>query len=821
MSPLRPSPTVTFSQRSAPNNLTTSEQNRRTTFDSLRSAVIGVILIVTALAVESGAAQETESLLSSGAASFAAAEQVLETEGVATERLEEVRKELVEIRASAEALVDQGSVEARALQAQIEALGPAPLEDETEPEDITARRSELETALSEANAPVRDAQEAIARTNQLIGEIDARLRATRQASLLKRYPSPVNPAAWIALGEEVSALVEKLRAQNQWISVPQEALNDLQAPAFEVAAMIAVGLVVVFWVYPVVRRRLDAAARAAPPSRRRWALMIGENLSSLVLPGIGVGALLLAIPLLIRPPVGLVTLSVATPLAIFIIVSRWLGYTLFAPDNSERRLLPLGDAEAKQAFVTTAWLGVLLAIELVVEVFFEAQSFSDGAVSALSTPILLVTAWLLWRLARVLLTGTISQAPATDLGEDEPTGGGFLLVIARLLQVAAVTVTVALLAGFVTVARELLDDSAVTIGLLGLTLALYNGLVQLSRAALGRDPVGDEDALSLVPIGIGVALALFMAPLLAMIWGATPDDLAEVWRLATRGIQLGEIRFSFGTLFTLVVVFAIGIALTRWLQRVLRATVLPRTHLDPGVRSSLVTGAGYLGITLSALIAVSTAGLNLSSLAVVLGALSVGIGFGLQAVTSNFVSGLILLIERPIKEGDWIEVSGESGVVKKISVRSTRIETFDRHEVIIPNSDLMSGVVKNMTLSNRTGRLILPVGVAYGSDLDKTREILLQAAKAHDGVTSYPEPIVLFMGLGDSSLDFELRCFLRDVTTRLGVQSDLRFAIYAALNQAEIEIPFPQRDIHLRDIEQLVAAINGRKGISGDDRPMP
>jgi len=367
----------------------------------------------------------------------------------------------------------------------------------------------------------------------------------------------------------------------------------------------------------------------------------------------------------------------------------------------------------------------------------------------------------------------------------------------------------------------LLDDSAVTIGLLGLTLALYNGLVQLSRAALGRDPVGDEDALSLVPIGIGVALALFMAPLLAMIWGATPDDLAEVWRLATRGIQLGEIRFSFGTLFTLVVVFAIGIALTRWLQRVLRATVLPRTHLDPGVRSSLVTGAGYLGITLSALIAVSTAGLNLSSLAVVLGALSVGIGFGLQAVTSNFVSGLILLIERPIKEGDWIEVSGESGVVKKISVRSTRIETFDRHEVIIPNSDLMSGVVKNMTLSNRTGRLILPVGVAYGSDLDKTREILLQAAKAHDGVTSYPEPIVLFMGLGDSSLDFELRCFLRDVTTRLGVQSDLRFAIYAALNQAEIEIPFPQRDIHLRDIEQLVAAINGRKGISGDDRPMP
>jgi small-conductance mechanosensitive channel len=361
----------------------------------------------------------------------------------------------------------------------------------------------------------------------------------------------------------------------------------------------------------------------------------------------------------------------------------------------------------------------------------------------------------------------------------------------------------------------------VTIGLLGLALAFYDGLVHLSRAALGRDPTGEEETLSLMPIGIGFVLVLLFAPLLAMTWGATPDDLGEVWRLATRGVQLGEIRFSFGTLFTLVVVFAIGVTLTRWLQRILRGTVLARTRLDRGVQSALVTGTGYLGITLAALVAVSTAGLNLSSLAVVFGALSVGIGFGLQAVTSNFVSGLILLIERPIKEGDWIEVSGESGIVRKISVRSTRIETFDRHEVIIPNSDLMSGVVKNMTLSSRTGRLILPVGVAYGSDLDKTRNILLEAAKAHDGVSPYPEPAALFMGLGDSSLDFELRCYLNDVTTRIGVQSDLRLAIYTALNREGIEIPFPQRDIHLRDIDRLVAAIEGSKSVSDDASRLP
>jgi small-conductance mechanosensitive channel len=226
--------------------------------------------------------------------------------------------------------------------------------------------------------------------------------------------------------------------------------------------------------------------------------------------------------------------------------------------------------------------------------------------------------------------------------------------------------------------------------------------------------------------------------------------------------------------------------------------VLPRTRLNIGARNAVSTAVGYIGITLAAVIAISSAGVDLSSLAIVAGALSVGIGFGMQTIVSNFVSGIILLIERPIKHGDWIEVSGFSGYVRKISVRSTRIETFDRHDVIIPNADLIANAVKNMTLTSASGRVIVPVMVAYGSDLERTKDIMLTASRNHGQVLRYPAPQILFMEMGDSGLVLELRGFLKDNNNVLSVRSDLMFEIYTNLQHAGIEIPFPQRDIHIR-----------------------
>ena len=195
-------------------------------------------------------------------------------------------------------------------------------------------------------------------------------------------------------------------------------------------------------------------------------------------------------------------------------------------------------------------------------------------------------------------------------------------------------------------------------------------------------------------------------------------------------------------------------------------------------------------------------------------AVSVGIGFGLQSIVNNFVSGLILLAERPIKAGDWIIVGNEEGTVKKINVRATEVETFDRATVVIPNSDLISGTVRNWVLGGSMGRVSVVVGVGYGSDADQVRDILIAAAGDHDLVLSYPAPAAFFLDFGDNALIFRLDAYLADIGKGFGVRSDLRFELLRRFREAGIEIPFPQRDVHIRSSDELNIKFSGEKASS-------
>ncbi len=310
---------------------------------------------------------------------------------------------------------------------------------------------------------------------------------------------------------------------------------------------------------------------------------------------------------------------------------------------------------------------------------------------------------------------------------------------------------------------------------------------------------GYADESSMDQIGLGVSVLLNMLilliflPLTLFMWGFQPGDI-QAWaqKLAT-GFSIGSVTISLIGILSGLFVFGVGYFLTRWFQGWLDGSVMARGKVDAGVRNSIRLAVGYAGIAVAALVGISAAGIDLSSLALVAGALSLGIGFGLQNVVSNFVSGLILLAERPFKVGDWIVAGDVSGTVRKISVRATEIETFQRQTVILPNSNLINGAVGNWTHRNKLGRVEIRVGVAYDSDARRAQEILLEIARGHPAVLRNPEPFVQLSNFGPAGLEFEIRFFLADITSSGGVQNDIRFAIIDAFNREGIEIPSTPR----------------------------
>jgi small-conductance mechanosensitive channel len=323
------------------------------------------------------------------------------------------------------------------------------------------------------------------------------------------------------------------------------------------------------------------------------------------------------------------------------------------------------------------------------------------------------------------------------------------------------------------------------------------------RRAIGLEASEPVPGLGWLTLLVQIALWGMFALYLLDVWGL-PQQLVQIaGRLFAEGVEIGSVNIVPSRIVWAIVSLLLAMMVIRWLQAQLDRRWLVRTRMERGAREAVVTSFGYAAITAAVLLTLSMAGIDFSNLAIIAGALSVGIGFGLQNVVNNFVSGLIMLFERPVKTGDWIVVGATEGYVRRISIRTTTIETFDRSEVIVPNSDLISNQVTNWMHNNNYGRFKIPVGVAYGSDTEKVRDLLLGVANEHPqvvrGFPSWPDPSVLFIGFGDSALNFELRGILYSVDMRMRTISDLNFAIDRVFRDNGIEIPFPQRVIHMAD----------------------
>lgn len=295
-------------------------------------------------------------------------------------------------------------------------------------------------------------------------------------------------------------------------------------------------------------------------------------------------------------------------------------------------------------------------------------------------------------------------------------------------------------------------------------------------------------------------------------WGVF-ESTGEAWTTFMQiGITLGETRVTAYMLLLAAVAFYATIQFSWLLRALLDSEFFPRSAIDRGIRDSIKKLMHYSVVLIGLIFALSLLGVTPQNFVVLAGAFGIGIGFGLQNIVNNFVSGLILLFERPIKVGDMVMIDGEWALVRKIGLRSTTIETFDLSEIIVPNSDLISQKVINWTLSSEQSRVVVPVGVAYGSDVPLVLGILKECAANHSKVLESPAPSVLFTAFGASSLDFDLRVWVADINHRLAVKSELLLAIDEQFRLANVEIPFPQRDLHLRSIDgALLASVTSGK----------
>jgi small-conductance mechanosensitive channel len=662
------------------------------------------------------------------------------------------------------------------VESQIAALGPPPADGEpSEDAIIASRREELTAELARLRAPAALAREAFARADGLIAEINALTRSRTAAALLSQSASPLDPRIWPEMTDAVSTRVLGLWKEVT-TSVRSSARREVFATDWPLAAMfLFVGAVLLargrHWVAAAGAR---VAARTARKGLRGHhatdALYLGQSVGHALVPLVGLTAVALSLGATGLFGTRAMALVNAAPVAgACLVATAWLAAQFFNPDRVNPPPFDFGPEVKGAAARHVRQIGWFLALDIIVRAFLSVGDIEPEVLAGLLLPVDLALALLLFRFGRCLAS---ARPPAQGGPEDDLMAfRRRLLAFAgwTIVAVAAVAPVLSIL-GFHRAGGAVLLPSINTVGLLGILVVLQWFVTDLYALLMRRE---DSMREALFPVLAGLVLFVLALPVFALIWGARPGDLVEAWQRFLVGFTVGETRLSPQQFAVFGVVLGAGWLLTRLVQGTLRSTVLPRTRLDVGAQNAVVSGLGYVGIIISALLAVSVAGLDLSNLAIVAGALSVGIGFGLQNIVQNFVSGIILLIERPISEGDWIEVGGRMGYVRDISVRSTRIETFDRTDVIIPNGDLVSGQVVNWTRGNLVGRIILPVSVAFGTDVDHVMQILKDAAEAHPMVLLSPPPAVVLAGFGADVLNFEIRAIIRDVNFGTTTRSEI------------------------------------------------
>ena len=744
-------------------------------------------------------------------------EKELTNPDIADERLVALREAMLRLDAQMSQLREAASDQAMVIRDDLEALGPPPAEGQPpESPTVVARRKHLNEAIAASEGVAKEADMLMGRNDRVLEAIKSQRQSRFTERVLTRSTPPLSEPVWSKAMLEWQALWANLtKPVTAWLEHP-EWVQATRNRIWHLLAGVGLALVLAFPLRAWLTRRMARNLPDGPLTdlyRIRSAALTG--LLHALLPSMAAIAVYIGLVMGGGLSPMLSTMAgdtLLTAVLAFIVVS--IARSALRPNRPSLRLAPLTDAGARRVYWVVVGLAYLSALHFILSRILEA---ADASLEVVSTELLIFSG-----LVSLVLTGLLSSVVWTRSAQRALTATQRMQ--RSLLGLLVIAIPISAVTGYVGLSRLLAIHGVATMGLLALIALLLRVSDEFVRQLLStesRSGLYLRRHLGLTSEGaemLGFWLVLVMkAVILTMgllafllLWSLDRKDLL-LWLTETfQGFKVGSITISPSEILQGLLLFSVLLTATRLIQRSLDRRFFPRTRLDMGARSSIRASVGYAGFTLAALFGISTMGIDFSSLAMIAGALSVGIGFGLQNIVNNFVSGLILLIERPIKVGDWVVVGEHQGYVKTISVRATEITTFDRASVFVPNSSLISGTVMNRTHADRVGRVVLPIGIDYEADVAKARKLLLDIAEDHSGVRDNPAPAVFMTGFGDSALNLELVAFVHDVDKVKSVASELLFTIHAAFQEHGIQIPSPQRELKLRlDDEQLKRMFSG------------
>jgi potassium efflux system protein len=683
------------------------------------------------------------------------------------------------------------------VRSQIAKLGAPPAAGEPpEAPDVAAERQRLGSIAAQIDGAIKKAALIEERARQLIGRVQHVRQGVFTRFLFRQTDTPLQWRVW----EEAGGQLQLARRQigfilaNWWSTAK---LNGLGLLCVVGAALIAfLGLHVITRRF--MRVHLDASGPSTPslPERAANAAWVAPALAlpatvALVILYVGLDELGL-----LYWQVERFARAALFPLFVMIAIMA-LARALLQPKRPRWRVFDLTDAGARRVSLAVEAIAVVYVLD------YLARQLRAILSLPLSTSIVAAfIASLLYAALLLLIARTPFTSPGTAPGIPVARWRPYWLKGA-LVGLAVVLVGASML-GYVALGRFIVTQ-ILTTGAGMLVLAILHvairaivpepserpsGMSAIIEQRFNLDDFGRAQLARVQRLLLNALLFAVGVPLLLLSWGLSGPEIMSWVRAALFGFEVGGVRISLARILVALALFVALLGATRFVQRWLASGALAQGRMEAGLANSIYTGAGYVGFAVAALAAISYAGFDITSLAIVAGALSVGVGFGLQSIVNNFVSGLILLVERPIKVGDWVALKEGEGYVRRISVRSTEIETFGRASLIVPNSELITQTVVNLTHRNLLGRLTIRVRISYQADPEKALHVLQKVVESNTAILRHPPPVVALDSFGEQALEYSVRVHLADINRSLGTQTELRIAIFKALHEAGIDMPY-------------------------------